>query len=117
MDELIYTSWDMAPAALALGDDGPPFRWDTDRRAVLRAELDGAMFHLYGIERADVDYILGTFPIVNRNDVKQYGEERTRRLVLDAYDRIATAIETGEPFESALDPPPGQGPRHLEIGR
>ena len=117
MDELIYTSWDMGPAALALGDDGPPFRWDPGRRAVLRAELDGAMFHLYGIERADVDYILGTFPIVNRNDVKQYGEERTRRLVLDAYDRIATAIETGEPFQSALDPPPGQGPRHPEVGQ
>jgi len=29
---------------------------------LLRAELDGALFHLYGIKRDDVDYILGTFP-------------------------------------------------------
>ena len=32
----------------------------------MRAELDAAFFHLYGIERDDVDYIMGTFPIVKR---------------------------------------------------
>ena len=110
--ELTYTAWDMEPFASDLGDDGPPFRWDEARRAVLRAELDGAFFHLYGIERDDVDYILTTFPIVNRNDVKRHGEERTRRLVLDAFDRMAEAIRTGAPFVSTLGPPPGEGPRH-----
>ena len=92
--------------------DGPPFRWDEDRGVVLRAELDGALFHLYGIKRDDVDYILGTFPFVNRNDMKHHGEERTRRLVLEAYDRMTVATETGEPFRSTLDEPPGKGPRH-----
>ncbi len=110
--ELTWTAWDMEPFARDLGDAGQPFRWDEARRAVLRAELDGAFFHLYGVERDDVDYILATFPIVNRNDVKRHGEERTRRLVLDAYDRLAEAAKTGVPFGSTLDPPPGQGPRH-----
>ena len=32
----------------------------------MRAELDAAFFHLYGIERDDVDYIMETFPIVKR---------------------------------------------------
>ena len=32
-------------------------------------ELDAAFFHLYGIERDDVDYIMETFPIVKRKDV------------------------------------------------
>lgn len=115
VDELVYTASDIAGAALALGDDGAPFVWDTGRRAVLRAELDGAFFHLYGIERDDVDYILGTFPIVNRNDVKAHGEERTRRLVLEAFDAMAKAIDTGSNFDSTLDPPAGEGRRHDRV--
>lgn len=87
--------------------------WDVDRRAVLRAELDAAMFHLYGVDdRDDVDYILGTFRIVNRKDVAAFGEERTRRLVLENHDAMADAARTGRPFVSTLDPPPGQGARH-----
>ncbi len=110
--ELTYTAWDMEPFARDLGDSGPPFRWDEERRAVLRAELDGAFFHLYGIERDDADYILSTFPIVHRNDQARHGEHRTRRLVMEAYDGIAKAIASGELFRSTLDPPPGHGPRH-----
>jgi len=107
--ELTYTAWDMAPLARDLGDDGPPFRWDEERRAVLRAELDGTFFHLYGIDRDDTEYILSTFPIANRKD------PALAERVLDAYDRIATAIATGIGFESALDPSPGHGPRHQEL--
>ena len=59
----------MAAFAPDLGDDGPPFRWDEERRFAMRAELDAAFFHLYGIERDDVDYIMETFPIVKRKDV------------------------------------------------
>jgi hypothetical protein len=117
VDELIYTASDMASAALELGDDGAPFIWNPDRRAVIRAELDAAFFHLYGIERDDVDYILGTFPIVNRNDLKRHGEERTRRLVLEAFDAMTASIATGVSFTSTLDPPPGEGPRHPELTR
>jgi hypothetical protein len=102
----------MEPFARDLGDGGPPFRWDNDRRAVLRSELDGAFFHLYGIERDDADYILSTFPIVHRNDQARHGEHRSWRLVMEAYDGIAKAIASGEPFRSRLDPPPGHGPRH-----
>ena len=115
--ELIYNAWDMKPAALDLGDDGPPFVWNPGRRAVLRSELDAAFFHLYGIARDDVDYILGTFPIVNRNDLNRHGEELTRRLVLEAYDAMAKAIDSGAAFESALVPPPGDGPRHTSTTR
>ena len=45
------------------------------------------MFRLYGIERADVDYILDTFPIVRRRDEQAFGEYRTKRLILDATTR------------------------------
>ncbi|WP_068396372.1 Eco57I restriction-modification methylase domain-containing protein [Kribbia dieselivorans] len=71
---------------------------DIDTNARLRAELDALMFHLFGVSRADADYIMETFPIVKRNDMKAYGEYRTKRLVLDAYDRLAPksqAVEEG----------------------
>lgn len=45
--ELIYTAWDLQPFAQDCGWDGPPFRWDEERRFLLRAELDAAFFHLY----------------------------------------------------------------------
>lgn len=44
--ELTYTANDIKPFAEDLGYHGPPFRWDPDRRALLRAELD-AYQHLH----------------------------------------------------------------------
>jgi hypothetical protein len=109
----------MAPFARDLGDTGAPFRWDEDRRAVIRAELDALFFHLYGISRDEVDYILETFPIVKRKDEAKYGTYRTKDLILDIYDRMAAAgvsfttpLVDGENFISTLTPPPGHGPRH-----
>lgn len=89
-----------------------PFTWDTSRRAHLRAELDAGAFHLYGIDRDDVDYILETFPIVKRKDVAAHGEYRTKRLILEVYDAMQKAIDTGTEYQTILDPPPGKGPRH-----
>ncbi|MBI4601557.1 MAG: hypothetical protein HY721_06310, partial [Planctomycetes bacterium] len=66
--ELTCTAWDLSPFARDLGYDGPPFSWDDRRRFLLRAELDAAFFHLYGISRDDASYILDTFPIVRRHD-------------------------------------------------
>jgi hypothetical protein len=110
--ELSYTAWDMAPLARDLGLDGPPFRWDEERRALLRAELDAAYFHLYGLDREDTEYVLDTFRLVRMRDEKQHGEYRTKRLILDVYDRMAAAIAGGDPFDTMLDPPPGRGPTH-----
>jgi hypothetical protein len=92
--ELTYTAWDLAPFARDLGYEGDPYPWDEERRALLRAELDGIYAHLYGLNRDDFDYILGTFPIVNRNDVKAHGEESTRRLCLAAYDYFSKPAQT-----------------------
>ena len=112
--ELSYTAYDMTPFAADLGDDGPPFRWDEDRRFAMRAELDAAFFHVYGIERDDVDYIIETFPIVKRRDIERHGSFRTKELILRLYDTMAEAARTGRPYQTILDPPPGRGPRHPE---
>ncbi|MFE1842087.1 Eco57I restriction-modification methylase domain-containing protein [Streptomyces sp. NPDC059515] len=119
--ELSYTSRDMSSFSLDLGDTGSPHRWDDNRRSVIRAELDALFFHLYGIDRDDVSYILDTFPIVRRKDEEKYGRYRTKNLILAEYDRMAAAGLTLEnpliegesgTYRSTLTPPPGQGPRH-----
>jgi len=112
--ELTYTAWDLEPFAKDCGYDGPPFVWNEERRFLLRCELDAAYFHLYGIERDDVDYIMETFPIVKRKDEKQYSEYRTKRVILEMYDEMRRAMETGESYQTWLNPPPADpGVAHL----
>ncbi|MBF0153999.1 MAG: N-6 DNA methylase [Magnetococcales bacterium] len=103
--ELTYTAWDLQPFAQDCGDDGPPFIWNPERRFQLQCELDAAFFHLYGLPRDDVDYILGTFDVLERAEVRNYGEFRTKRVVLEIYDALAQTEATGRPYVSPLPPP------------
>lgn len=98
--ELTYTSHSLAPFARDLGHDGPPFAWDEDRRALLRAELDAFYARAYGLTRDELRYILDpadvkgpdypseTFRVLKEKEIRQHGEYRTRRLVLEAWDRM-----------------------------
>jgi hypothetical protein len=104
--ELTYTAWDLQPFACDCGYDAAPFRWDEARRFLLRCELDAAYFLLYGIERDAVDYIMETFPIVKRKDEAAHGEYRTKRVILEVYDEMKRAMDTGQPYQARLDPPP-----------
>jgi hypothetical protein len=104
--ELSYTAIDLEAFAAELSYTGPPFRWDEQRRYQIRAELDAMFFHLYGLERDDVEYVMDTFPIVRDRDVKAHGEYRTKRVILEIYDELAHAIETGQAYQTRLDPPP-----------
>jgi len=45
--ELTYNAWDLDSFASDHGWDGPPFRWEEDRRFIIRCELDAAFFHLF----------------------------------------------------------------------
>ena len=91
--ELTHCAWDMARFANELGYNGPPFRWDEERRSQIRTEIDALMFHLYGVNRGDADYIMDTFAIVKRQDEDAHGEFRTKRLILDRYDAMTAAFE------------------------
>ncbi|MDZ7721633.1 MAG: N-6 DNA methylase [candidate division KSB1 bacterium] len=104
--ELFYTSWDLKAFAEDCGYSGTPFKWNEERRFLIRCELDAAYFHLYEIERNDVDYIMDTFPIVKRKDEQKYGEYRTKRVILEIYDEMAESMRTGKPYQTQLDPPP-----------
>ena len=98
--ELVYTSYDLRSFAEDMDYHGEPFRWDEDRRALLRAELDAYFARLYGLTRDELRYILDpqdvygpdfpgeTFRVLKERELRQYGEYRTRRLVLEAWDRL-----------------------------
>jgi len=98
--ELTYTAHDLQPWAQDLGYDGPPFTFDPDRRALLRAELDAWYAKAYGLTRDELRYILDpadvmgenypseTFRVLKNNELKAFGEYRTRRLVLEAWDKL-----------------------------
>jgi hypothetical protein len=98
--ELTYTAWDIQPFAQDMGYHGDPFPWNPERRALLRAELDAYYAHLYGLTRDELRYILDpadvygpdfpseTFRVLKNNEIKDFGEYRTQRLVLEAWDRL-----------------------------
>ncbi|WP_182883949.1 Eco57I restriction-modification methylase domain-containing protein [Microbispora sp. H10949] len=108
--ELTYTSYAMEPFARDHGDDGPPYRWDEERRFKLRAELDAAYFHLYGVTRDDVEYIMDSFRAFRNVSPDLFA--RTKNVILEIYETMAKAIADRTPYRSVLTPPPGQGPRH-----
>ena len=90
---LTYTAADMESLARDLGYNGAPFVWNEEERRHLRARLDALYFHLYGLSRDDADYILSTFPIVQREDEAAFGTYRTRSLIL-AYMSALAAGDT-----------------------
>ena len=90
----------MAPFARQIGyvdESGgvkPPFQWCDDRRLRLLSKLDAVYFHLYDVtDRDEVRYIFSTFPIVERQVTKTYGEYINRDLCL-AY---MNALAAGDP--------------------
>jgi hypothetical protein len=104
--ELTYTSYAMRPWAEDLGHSGPPFAWDETRRAELRAELDAFFARKYCLTRDELRYVLDptdvkgaeypseTFRGLKKNEEARFGEYRTQRLVLEAFDRLnGTGLE------------------------
>jgi hypothetical protein len=105
--ELTYTAWDLEPFAEDLGYEGPPFRYDPERRFQLRCELDAAFFLLYlgtpeewereatpELQRLfptpqdAVAYIMEQFPIVRQRDEERYGSYRTKETILAVYNNL-----------------------------
>jgi len=132
--ELVNTAYDLEAFAEECGWLGPPFRWDDERRFLLRCEMDAAFFHLYLPAEADGDwwiaegetaqdlarlkaslptprdavgFIMDSFPIVRRKDEDKYdGDFRTRRVILEIYDAMQESIRAGQTYFTRLDPPP-----------
>lgn len=92
--ELTYTARDVGGFAASLGYDGPPFPWDEKARHRLRCELDAIFARMYELNRSQLEWILDSeppgvsFPTLKRNEENRFGEYRTRRYVLHAFDQL-----------------------------
>jgi uncharacterized protein (DUF433 family) len=85
----------------------PPFKWNEDRRSILKAELDAIYARLYGLTTEELRYILDpqdvygpdfpgeTFRVLREKEIKQFGEYRTRRLILEAWEKLNRSEELG----------------------
>jgi hypothetical protein len=117
--ELTYTARDLTDWAKSLGFDGPPFAFDPDRRAILRAELDAYYARLYGLTHDELRYILDpadvmgddypseTFRVLkNKERIPGTEHYRTQQLVLAAWD----ALEVQQPITTPEPKPVPQGP-------
>jgi hypothetical protein len=126
--ELVYTADDMQPLAdalrasvssLAASVPRAPYRWDEARRGLLRAELDAWFARAYGLTRDELRYILDpadvygqdfpgeTFRVLKEKEQAKFGEYRTRRLVMEAWDRLVatTPATVSEVLRDILDVP------------
>ena len=66
----------------------------------MRAELDAYYAHLYGLNRDELRYILDptdlmgtdypseTFRVLKNNEIREFGEYRTQRLILEAWHQL-----------------------------
>jgi len=80
----------------------PPFKWNEERRARLKAELDAFFAKLYGLSEEELRYILDpqdvfgpdfpgeTFRVLKEKEIKQFGEYRTKHLVLEAWEKLSS---------------------------
>lgn len=77
-----------------------PVIWDEEKRAVWQAELDAIFAHLYGLSTEDLRYILDpedicgkgcineTFRVLKDREIRELGEYRTKRFVLEAWKKF-----------------------------
>ena len=103
--QLSYTSHSLTPFARELGYSGLPSVWHDKERAHLRSELDAFYARAYRLTRDELRYILDpsdvkgpdypseTFRVLKEREIREYGEYRTRRLVLAAWERMETSGE------------------------
>jgi hypothetical protein len=81
-----------------------PFIWSESRRANLQAEIDAIIANLYGLNIEELKYILDpndiygenfpgeSFRVLKEKEIRQHGEYRTKRLILEAWDKLQEGI-------------------------
>jgi hypothetical protein len=91
---LSYTAYDMEPMASDVG--GQPdvilASFDAHARLQARCELDALFLLMYGLDRAAIDHILGTFDVLRRRELRAFGEYRTHRLILESLESAAARL-------------------------
>ncbi len=82
-----------------------PGEIDDERRLEIRAEIDAIVAaEVYGLDRAEFKFVLSAFPLAARYENERWGEFRSGRLALEAFDRIASREHAAFEWRSAGQP-------------
>jgi len=90
---------------------------DPEHRLQLTAEIEVIVARdLFGLTADELDYVLETFPIVKRRDIRKHGDFRTKLMILAAYATFQTIKTTDEPQQTRVTPlsQHGHDPRQVE---
>jgi hypothetical protein len=64
-------------------------------RALAKADLEACVaMKVFGLTKREVSDLMETFDVLRRRDQAAYGEYRTRKLVLDAFEALHSAINS-----------------------
>ena len=75
-------------------------RTNREDRAAARAEIDAVVARdIYGLTKDELSFILDGFPIVRKDDEREFGTYRTKEMVLAAYDQGAGDDDTNRPTQ------------------
>ncbi|KKM97084.1 hypothetical protein LCGC14_1171620, partial [marine sediment metagenome] len=98
--KLVFTTWDMKDFALdfKMADNLKPYEWNEDLRFQLITELDAIFAMMYGFSYLEVEYIVNSFKVLRDIEIKDFGEFRTKKLILDAYNKFNSDPELGPLF-------------------
>jgi hypothetical protein len=78
----------IADRVLVLSDLDCQHALTEEAQAQIRAELDARVARLAGLSQTELEFVLSTFPIIEKEDWATHHEFRTRRLVLAAWERL-----------------------------
>ena len=97
---LCCTANDLLAFSAAIDGVAETIPLSPEKAPTLRAELDAFFANKYGLSLDELRYILDpadvmgpdypseTFRVLKSNEIREFGEYRTQRLVLDAWDRL-----------------------------
>lgn len=66
---------------------------DRGNRALIRAEIDALIAHLYSLNYDEFEYILNSFEVLKRMEQKELGEFFSKNICLKQYERLKTIVE------------------------
>jgi hypothetical protein len=69
---------------------------------LLQCEIDASFFIFYDLNRSEMEHILDSFNLVRDRDSIEYGEYRSKRIILEIHDAMAEAARTGIPYANRL---------------
>ena len=89
---LYSTSAQMVARLQELGFEASLAAWNDQERMKKLGIVNAWAFRVFGFAEEEIEHVMDSFPIVKRKEEAQYGEYRTKRLILEEFSRLSTSV-------------------------